>query len=358
MNLRGLIGFVLSGGAVLFSQTYLDTLPLGHYFDGPLDNPLSRLASDPTEKLDLPGLLKKLDINTDSQVLAFAKDSFQAAKISPRNPRAIYFNDQVAVGMVPGGDEFEVAAADPVQGVVFYTFEPANQKFTRQEVCLKCHQGPATLGVPGFFVGSVFPSFNGQPAKDGAIITDQRTAFADRWGGWFVNAAHGEQPDRANAVAPDPAEPLTLEKLRVKFDATKYLSPTSDIVALMTLEHQTQMTNYLTRLKWKPDFDIQPAVDYMLFKDEAPFKEPIEGVSSFTKTFPLRGPRDRKGRSLRDFDLQTRLFRYPVSYLIYSPQFAALPETLQNRICEGIRQAVSTDTLEILRDTTSFQAFR
>lgn len=354
MRFRGLIGFVLSGGALLFGQTYLDTLPLGHYFDGPLDNPVSRLAAGPVEKLDLPGLLKKLDINTDSQVLAFAKDSFQAAKISPRNPRAIYFNDQVAIGMVPGGDEFEVAAADPVRGVVFYTFDPASQKFTRQEVCLKCHQGPATLGIPGFFVGSVFPSLNGQPAKDGAIITDQRTAFADRWGGWFVNAAHGEQPDRANAVAPDPADPLTLEKLRVKFDTARYLSPTSDIVALMTLEHQTQMTNYLTRLKWQAqvsDADVQAAVDYMTFKDEVPLKEPIEGVSTFTTTFPLRGP-------LRDFDLKTRLFRYQVSYMIYSPQFAALPEALQNRICERIRQAVSQDTLEILRDTTSFKAFR
>jgi hypothetical protein len=96
--------------------------------------------------------------------------------------------------------------------------------------------------------------------------------------------------------------------------------PTSDIVALMTLEHQTRMANLITRVGWETrmamadgkleefrsrlDFAVDEMVTYMLFADEAPIREPIAGVSTFAKTFPQRGPRDKKGRSLRDFDLQ------------------------------------------------------
>ena len=105
----------------------------------------------------------------------------------------------------------------------------------------------------------------------------------------------------------------------------------------------------------------------MLFADETPLKEPIEGVSSFTQTFPERGPRDSKGRSLRDFDLRKRLFRYPLSYLIYSRQFDALPDDIRARIYRRLYDILSGQDetpkfaslsaddrraiLEILRDT-------
>jgi hypothetical protein len=343
--------------------------PAIQYLQAPLDNAVSRLTGPiPT---DLPTLLDRFHISPDSQLLVFSKTSFQAAKISPRNPRAIYFNDDVAVGWVRGSPSMEVAAFDPRQGVVFYTFNAEKPGFTRQQVCLHCHQGPATSGVPGIFVGSVYPNSDGQPSAAAAIITDQRTAFADRWGGWYVNAAHGEQPDRANSVAPDPAEPASLEKLTSRFNPAGYLTPVSDIVALMTFEHQTQMTNLITRLGWEARIggepDIEPIVGYMLFAGEAPLREPIEGVSSFTKTFPERGPRDRRGRSLRDFDLKTRLFRYPLSYMIYSAAFAALPDPVRDRIYRRLHDiltgqdpspkfaALSQDDrqaiLEILTDT-------
>ncbi len=255
-----------------------------------------------------------------------------------------------------GGDGIEIAATDPKQGVIFYTLKTAlsgEPVIAREQVCLKCHDGAATAGVPGIFVGSVFPSSSGEPHRAGAIITDHRTAFADRWGGWYVNAAHGEQEDRANAVAPDPAEPETLDTagkqnlttLAEMFNPAGYLSPVSDIVALMTFEHQTQMTNLMTRVNWEARMsdhetkseqalrsDIEGLVEYMLFAEEAPLREPIQGVSTFTKTFPQRGPRDRQGRSLRDFDLQTRLFKYPLSYMVYSAQFDALPAPVRERI--------------------------
>jgi len=352
--------------AALFAQPYLSTLPRNPA--APADNPVERLRGK-TLAPDLASFLRQLDIPVDSQALVFSKTSFQAPKIGPRNPRAIYFNDEVAAGWVPGGDGMEVAASDPNQGTVFYTFRDG--VLTRREECYHCHDGASTMGVPGMFIGSVFPDRTGTPARAGAIITDHRTPFADRWGGWYVTAASGEQRDRANAVALDPAEPLVLaaegrQNLRTltrEFDVSRYLAPTSDIVALMTFEHQTQMANLLTRLAWdarlgRPlDADLKTTADYMLFVDEAPMAEPIQGVSTFTQSFPQRGPRDRHGRSLRDFDLQTRLFRYPLSYMIYSRQFDDLPETvkgpLYRRLYESLAAAGRRDIIDIVRDTKS-----
>jgi hypothetical protein len=365
--------------APVFAQTYADNIPLDHpaihYSSGPFDNAVTRLQSQLESgkvQLDfaeatgyLPSLLQHLRVNVDSQALVFSKTSFQSQKISPRNPRAIYFADDVAVGYVRGGELLELAATDPRQGIVFYTLSAAKAEkphLNRRDDCLRCHQGPATLGVPGIFVGSVYPGPSGLPDRSGAIITDHRTAFADRWGGWYVNALRGEQPDRANSVAPDPEEPQKLEPLPAlfkTFHSAAYLSPLSDIVALMTFEHQTQMTNLLIRLAWQSrigsvqEQQIDDVVDYMLFAKEAPLTEPVQGVSTFTETFPKRGPRDRQGRSLRDFDLKTRLFRYPLSYMIYSPSFDALPEPIRARIYERIYKSprCSPAVIEILRDT-------
>jgi hypothetical protein len=374
-----LIFLTLVGALCCRAQIYLDTLPANHpsigYFDASANDPAAKLAtelrngsvhletgSDGTGYLR--SLLDYFAINPDSQGLVFSKSSAQAAKISPRNPRAIYFNDEVAVGYVRGSRAMEVAAVDPVRGPVFYTFSPddaGKPTLKRSEICLHCHQGASTLGVPGIFIGSVFPNADGMPARAQAIITDHRTPFADRWGGWYVNAAHGEQPDRANAVAPDPAAPEDLQKLVMRFSPAGYLSTTSDIVALMTFEHQTQMTNFITRLGWKArmkaslDSDLEALVRYMLFIDEAPLREPIQGIASFTKTFPERGPRDRQGRSLRDFDLQTRLFRYPLSYMIYSRAFDALPDEVRTRVYRRLRDELAArnrlDVIEIVRGT-------
>jgi hypothetical protein len=388
------------------AQTYATNIPVEHpaiqYSQEPLENPVSRLArhlEDGKVRLAfkegglgyLPSLLERLGVNPDSQALAFSKTSFQAARIGPRNPRAIYFNDDVAVGWVRGGDGLEIAAGDPKQGVVFYTLDTQKvdrPRLTRRQECLHCHQGPATLGVPGIFVGSVYPNAAGMPYRQGAIITDHRTAFGDRWGGWYVNAVRGEQRDRANAVAPDPAEPLTLEtagrqnltSLVKEFNPTGYLTGVSDIVALMTFEHQTQMTNLITRLGWEARIaqynagraealssDIEALVDYMLFADEAPLPEPVLGVSTFATTFAQRGPRDRQGRSLRDFDLQKRMFRYPLSYMIYSAAFDALPDIIRERVYRRLYEVLNgrdqdkkfarlsdedrRSILQILRDT-------
>ena len=380
-------------------------LPLDHpaidYDNRPLDDAVTRLQ----ERLDkgevklpyeanhggyLGSLLKALQVNVDSQMLVFSKTSFQASKISPKTPRAVYFNDEVEVGSVRGGDVLEIIAFDRKQGVNFYTLDVAKSEAPsfvhRNEECLACHLIPGTLNVPGLVVSSVIPTPQGSPRFPGAgLIVDSRTPIENRWGGWYVTGTTGTLQHRGNAVAPYPDRPDMLDlhntqnltNLSGRTDTSSYLAPSSDIVALMTLEHQTRMTNLITRFGWEMrageeaqsrlDFVINELVSYMLFVGEAKIYEPIAGVSTFTKTFAERGPRDSKGRSLRDFDLHKRLFRFPLSYMIYSEAFASLPDMAKQRIyrrlydvLSGADRSKAFDSvaaedrqaiLEILRDT-------
>ncbi len=370
------VTLVALGAPAFVEQEYKSNLPADHpairYADGPGDDAAARLAEQiargvvtidrGTDPLGtLPSLLARLHIRSDSQMLVFSKTSFQAARISPRKPRAIFFNDEVAVAYVPGAPSLEIAAVDPVWGPVFYTWssDPSGKPaLARGDTCIRCHQGPNTAGVPGVYVGSVFPGPDGAPSRDeSAIITDHRSPFEERWGGWYVTARSGEPHSRANAVAPSPADPnalvrespLNLDSVADFVDQSLYPATSSDIVALMTFEHQTQMINLITRVGWDArigaaeggnpsgrnaalDTDIEDLVRYMLFTDEVALAQPIEGGSTFARTFPGAGPRDRRGRSLRDFDLRTRLFRYPLSYMVYSAAFDALPAAARRRI--------------------------
>lgn len=319
----------------------------------------------------LPSLLKNLDLNPDSQSLVFSKTSFQAAKISPSNPRALFFNDNVMVGSVRGGDVLEVAAVDPKQGMIFYTLDMQKAdkpQFVRRDSCLQCHQGPATLGVPGLLVGSVFPDATGMPSsRSNNPVTDDTTPIEKRWGGWYVTGTTGGMNHLGNAVARDPRAPDVLDmrgsqnllSLKGRFDPAGYMTMTSDLIALMTLEHETRTVNLMFRAGWDEriaekdgktadpqtaaniDSDVDALVKYMLFSHEATLYDPVEGVSTFTKTFPERGPRDRQGRSLRDFDLHKRLFRYPLSYMIYSEAFEAMPGAVRAKAYQRIYDVLS-----------------
>ncbi len=340
----------------------------------------------------LPALLKALKINVDSQALVFSKTSTQVSHINPRTPRAIYFNDDVAVGYVQGGDVLELAALDPTQGVKLYSLDVEKAKtieFARREDCLLCHQGAATLNIPGLLIASVRPATVGRERHGNSFVTDHRSPLSERWGGWYVTGTTGMQKHLGNNVALwDPLHPggpagddaINVTSLEGRFDLSRYPAPTSDVVALMVLEHQTRMTNLLVRIGWdariaahdgKPasslNDEIEQLISYMLFADEAALTDPVKGVSTFSKTFPERGPKDKQGRSLRDLDLNTRLFRYPLSYMIYSAAFDALPDIAKSRIYQRVWEVLSgkdetkpyaklsaTDRkaiLEILRDT-------
>lgn len=313
----------------------------------------------------LPSVLKHLAINPDSQVLVFSRTSSQVSYISPATPRAIYFNDSVAVGYVQGGRALELTSLDPVRGIVFYLMdvEKTDQpSFDRQDIaCLQCHLTPATLNIPGLMVSTVYATDEESPqGRAGSFVTDHRTPLEDRWGGWYVTGTHGGMRQRGNIPVdrfqrPSEAalqQSQNLTSLATRFNTSAYLSPSSDIVALMTLEHQTHITNLITRIGWETrvaaaegalkdfrarlDESADELVAYLLFAEEAPIREPIQGASSFTKTFPQRGPREKQGRSLRDFDLQKRLFRYPLSYMIYSEAFDALPGAAREQIYQRL----------------------
>jgi hypothetical protein len=359
-------------------------VPLDHpairYYQEPAD-PVARLQKrleNGQAKLDfapnrgyLNTLLRQLDINIDSQVLVFSKSSIQTAHISPRTPRAIYFSDDVAVGYVQGGDVLELSALDPRLGIILYSLDveqSAKPEFSRRDDCLRCHQGPVTMGVPGIFVSSLHPSTDElRDVHGSSFVTDHRTNFKDRWGGWYVTGTHGSAIHLGNNVAlVEPLQPggrggpetQNLTSLSGLLDTSRYPAATSDIVALLTLEHQTHMTNLIVRIGWdvriaehdgKTDdatrkqlfSEIDEMVNYMLFADEEPLPAPVAGVSTFSRTFPLRGPRDSQGRSLRDFDLRTRLFRYPLSYMIYDEAFDALPDMAKERAYQRLLEILT-----------------
>jgi hypothetical protein len=303
----------------------------------------------------LRSLLAALEIPIESQVALFSGTSLQARFINARNPRTIFFNDSTAVGWMAGG-LIEVASLDPRQGAIFYLLPqqttPPLRQLARDPRCLTCHYSRATLGVPGFIVRSIPSTPSGMIMPWlGNFTTDHRSPLVERWGGWYVTGQGGQHLGNApiadqtqRDVQIDNAN-LNLTTLAGRFDTRSYLSPHSDIVALLVFDHQMRMMNLLIRLGWEArirerdergvdsSFDdvVSEVVDYMLFVDEAPLNG-IKGTSGFAEQFGGLGPRDSKGRSLRDLDLQRRLFRYPCSYMIYSEAFDALPDVARNAV--------------------------
>lgn len=315
----------------------------------------------------LASVLQQLKVPVSSQVLVYSKTSFQSSRISPITPRALYFNDDVYVGWVQGGPVVEVSSADPQLGAVFYTLsqdrlEP--QKFKRQTYeCLSCHSSTLTGGVPGHTVRSVYPGRDGMPVLSaGSFITTDESPLAERWGGWYVTGTHGKQYHMGNLTVKDEAQAENLDRsaganvtdLRRYFDTGAYLTPHSDLVALMVLQHQTHVHNLITKASYetrkalhyeqelnrelnrgagfRSDSTVsrirsvaEPLVRGLLFSGEAKLEGPASGTSGFAAEFAARGPWDHQKRSLRQFDLKERLFRYPCSYLIYSEAFDALP---------------------------------
>ena len=303
---------------------------------------VSRLRSEGPSGY-LRSILNALNVPVSSQIMVFSKGSVQSGIIEPDNPRALYFNDSVVVGWVRRGF-VEIAAQDPEQGTVFYRAHSGllgGLSITRDNDCLSCHHSHRTAAVPGM----IEPMGQTRPLER-------------RWGGWYVTGnlgtvQHFGNIDVAKLTSGDSTpSTITLTSLEKTFDTRGYLTPYSDIAALMVFEHQMQMTNLLTRLGWttrvamhdkrplasSEDFRdrVADVVDYMLFVDEAPIASRIQGTSGFAANFSERGPRDSKGRSLRDIDLNTRLLRYPCSYMIYSAQFEKLPTDARTAVYDRL----------------------
>lgn len=357
----------------------------------------------------LRSVLEYLGVPPESQALVFSKTSFQHARIAPRTPRAIYFGDDVYVGYVRGGDVLEFSAVDPKLGATFYLLDQQRSDapaFVRQaDSCLQCHHSAKTRDVPGHLVRSVYPDRRGYPVFGaGTFVTDHASPFPERWGGWYVTGTHGDQRHLGNLTVEDREHPEEVDRdaganrvdLKGLVETAPYLTPHSDIVALMVLEHQTQLHNqialagYQERIGRHYDEGINEAlgrpkgaisestgrriasqaealVKGLLFSGEPPLTAPVRGTSGFAEAFAARGPRDRAGRSLRDLDLETRLFKYPCSYLVYSEAFDALPPLVKAATRERLRRVLDgreagpafahlsagdrRAILEILRDT-------
>lgn len=300
----------------------------------------------------LRSVLAALDVPVESQVLVYSKTSLQSGLIAPDNPRAIYFNDAVAVAWVPGGF-IEIAAFDPAQGARFWVLaqtETDAPRFTRDGRCATCHQSNDALGTNGFLLRSIPTSIRGAtlPWLGNAVPT-HATPTAERWGGWYVTGDPGTDDHLGNlqlldarAAALPAGRAERLEHLAGQLDTTKYLTPYSDVVALLVLDHQIRMMNLLLRLREEAqaaaagdearlDALVADAVDYMLFVGEARLGA-VRGSAGFDAAFTARGPRDRHGRSLRDLDLDGRLMRYPLSYMIHSAAFDGLPAAARDAV--------------------------
>lgn len=414
-----ILAFVLLNASPAPAAETYDAEPIG-YATIPATDAVARLqrqidAGDVTLTHEpksgyLVSLLAQLKVPVSSQTLVFSKTSLQRGRISPRTPRAIYFNDDVYVGFVRGGD-LEIAAADPRIGTTFYTLEQdaaVKPKLVRKtDSCLQCHGGSMTRDMPGLLLRSVFPDARGLPVlRAGSSLVTQETPFEKRWGGWYVTGTHGQQRHLGNTLVTDEVDPDALDTSaganvtnlsgKFDFDASAYLSGHSDVVALMVMEHQVQMhnligrANYQTRLALHDErvmntaFDrpadfrsdgtqsrlrgaAEPLVKYMLFCGEAKLTDRVQGTSGFAAEYASQGPRDGQGRSLRALDLERRLLKHPCSPLIYSPAFDGLPETAREYIfgrlfdvlsgkdqstdfahlAPGVRRAI----LEILRET-------
>ena len=333
-----------------------------------IDEGTARITFD-TDTGYLRSALNALHLPIESQMLVMSKTGVQGLHTGPDNPRAIFFNDAVTVGYIRGAPLLEFAVHDPQQGVVPYTIDQKPQarvQFDRPSSCLRCHVAYNTLHVPGMLLRSVFIAPDGLPLSQfGSYDADDRTPFAKRWGGWYVTGTHGPLRHLGNAILAKGDTPETIVSERTSnrtsidtFDAHGYPSASSDIAALMVFEHQSHMTNLITRIGWEAriaaydrrlDLDNAPfqesvreLVDYLLFVDEQPLTAALAGTSGFAQKFEAQGPFDSRGRSLRQLDLRHRLLRYPCSYMIYSAAFRALQIDVRQSIYKRMWDILSS----------------
>jgi hypothetical protein len=336
----------------------LDEHPSIEYAQRPTQDRVSALAralADGTVTLTyqepggyLRAALDALGVAADSQLLVFSKTGIQRASTSPQTPRALYYDDSVVVGFIPGAQYLEIAAHDPEQGIVFYTIDqmsPTQPALTRRTNCLVCHVSASTREVPGLINRSVFTRGDGSVLPQlGSNDVTHRTPLLQRWGGMYVTGKYlatqyaGRKAHQGNVtVAGDPPDPATtsnetfIQWLNSAPETRGYPSAESDIASLMVFDHQVHAINLLTRLNWESRVDgawremASELADYLLFVEEAPPPAPLTLRPAFVERFTAAAPQDRLGRSLRELDLEHRLLRYSCSYMIYTKAFERLP---------------------------------
>ena len=380
------ISWILATQLVVARVDFWDLAPI-KYADSPASDPIAELQREleetpievmpPLDRLRL--VLERLEIPESSQTLVFSKTSKQIGLIGPRNPRALYFSENAYVGYVPGGS-IEVISEDPVLGPVFYLIDgggPQGLKIARDSSdCLSCHGTTRTRGVPGVLIRSVFPDADGHSiGRFGSETVISSTPITKRWGGYYVTG-ESAHPHFGNQTYQEDSEPEAsgddLTNLSGVIDTGKYLRPTSDIVALMILEHQCEVHNLINEATMRyrrahflsraldPDADPDAGqagrvadssavrlVDALLFKDEADLGEGIEGDEQFQEEFVARYPRTEAGDSLADLRLYKRLFKNRCSYMVYSSAFSAMPPRVYQAVMARLTLALSPEDGDI-----------
>jgi hypothetical protein len=371
------------------AATDLWDLPPLRYSETASSDPIANLATElakgerkiegstPLDQLRF--VLKLLKIPEESQMLVFSKTSKQNPLIHPGNPRCLFFNENSYVGYVPGGD-IEVIAHDPLLGSVYYMVSTGNGNPARQisrdnSECLSCHGTTRTESIPGVLVRSVFPDEKGHPLlASGTFLTDHSSPIGERWGGYYVTG-HSSLPHLGNRTYQEsserilPIESPDLITLANKIDVSRYLRPTSDIVALMVLEHQCQVHNQLIaaamnyrRIYWlqksldpeadpdagtagkNADESARRIADLLLFENEADLgQDGIEGDPAFQEAFTQRFPKSKDGRSLADFQLNDRLFKHRCSYMVYSKTFESLPPRVKSAVIDRLHTILESE---------------
>ena len=345
------------------------SLPFGQ---APVDY-LGETTADPIARLDrrlvdgeatlkpVPGrgyldaVLRLLRVPVSSQLLVYSKTAVNQRLVTPKTPRAIYFNEAVSVAWVPGTAELELSAVDPVKGAMFYVLKQPEAsaggapRFHRKRSCLACHIGRTTLSVPGGIVRSFLVESTGKPLEGYSRVTGT-TPITNRWGGWYVTGKLGSSIHMGNLVnrdenrrhRHDASFRASLDRLDALVDLKTYLSPHSDVVAHLVLDHQLHGQNLITRVSYEHRLGRRSDAEdrllrYLLLAEEPRWEGEIAGTSGFAKWFQEQGPRAGDGRSLRQLDLSGHLFRYRLSPLVYSPQLAVMPDAPRKRLGRRFR---------------------
>jgi hypothetical protein len=350
--------------------------PAIRYSTAPLKNAVvevNKKLQDGTIQLRFEGrsgflrsALEALQIPSDSQLLVFSRASLQGRLIQRTESSRVVLQRSRRAQLGWGVDHRVAARQVRQRGVRHTSTRDDRPPQFKRPSSAGCHVTGDTLGVPGLLM---FTTTRPEGSQEFSLPRpiDQSDSLRRRFGGWFVTGSTGSAQHMGNDVrALDRRATRELSSAKGLFDADGYRALSSDIVAHLVFTHQTGMTNLLTRASWQaraadpslhPPFTPAPeeearvaammsgvareVVDYLLFIDEAKLTDRVRGGPGFADRFSAIGPRDRKGRSLRELDLNRRLMRYPCSYLIYSPAFDALPPGAKDPIYRRLWQVLS-----------------
>ena len=327
-----------------------------------------------SEKKYLLSLLQALSISPHSQLLVYSTTSLQLSRISPSNPRAIYFADDIYIGYVPGG-QIEVIGIDPQLGAITHIFnlprsdDSRHPAIYRSKRCMNCHASQDIGGAPGLLVGSVIPGPGG-----GSIdafrkkVSGHGVPFEERFGGWHITGEHPFMKTWANQTGEmQNGNILKIPNPPGKYcNWDNYLTQKSDLIPHLLLEHQVGFTNrcmtaiYKFRQLEALNIDREDKIknfiedqtniilSYILLKDEALL--PVNQINSKTQyvlDFENINKTNLSSIHLRKLDLKSRLFNLRCSYMLFSNSFKGLPLKIKEHIFKKLHFVLSCNQDEI-----------